>query len=177
MLEGKAVALIRGMRGSHRENRLPEVCRQPGPFGRHLFRWAQPVARACQSRIFNTVLERMDFASLARHQPFPGTAQSELNPERCCEKDVNFSGLNFLEVASGNLRPLGQFFLRQTFPYTFAAHVRTENLYSRPLFSAQRHDILHRFQGGDLNDTYIVKILLHFLEAGVKRTKRLRTMS
>jgi hypothetical protein len=95
--------------------------------------------------------------SLGWHQPLVRTAQRQLNPEGGGEQEVDFSGLNFLQVARGNLGALGQFILRQTLANPLAAHVCAEHLDSLPFFSGNRHDTLHRFSAIEMNDTYIVK--------------------
>jgi len=95
--------------------------------------------------------------SLGWHHPLVRTAQRELNPEGGGEQDVDFSGLDFLQVARGNFGALGQFILRHALANPLAAHVCAEYLDSLPFFSGNRHDILHRFSAIEMNDTYIVK--------------------
>ena len=102
--------------------------------------------------------------SVHRHQSSPGTAKGQLNPESRCQKQVDFPGLNLLEVACSDLRPFGQFFLRQPLANALTPHICAEDFNSLPLFSGNRHDILHRFPSQKVNDTYIVKMVLLFLK-------------
>ena len=94
---------------------------------------------------------------LKRHEPFPRATESQLDSERGCDEDVNFSAFNFLQVARRNFRPFRQFILCQFFPHPLAAHIGTEDLDSLPFFLGYGHDILHRFLMPKMNDTYIVK--------------------
>jgi hypothetical protein len=100
---------------------------------------------------------------LNRHQPLPGTAQCQLNPKRRRQKEIDFPGLDFLQVARGNFRSFGQLILGQTLTHSFAADVRAENFDSLPFFSGNSHDILHRGSAKNMNDTYIVKSLRFLL--------------
>jgi hypothetical protein len=95
-----------------------------------------------------------------RHQAFPGTAQTKLNSKRGREEQIDLTGFDLLEVPSSNFGALGQFFLCQPFEQALAANVRAECPDSLPLFSAQRHGLLHRALPGTLNDVYIVKYFL-----------------
>ena len=112
-----------------------------------------------------------------RSQPFPGTTESQLNPKRCGDENVDFPGLNFLKISRGNFSALGQFILRQTLAHPLPAHVGTEDLDSLPFFLGNCHGILHRFLMVEMNDTYIVKrfrILLAMFDARLRiltRTK------
>ena len=94
-----------------------------------------------------------------RSQPFPGTTESQLNPKRCGDENVNFPGLNLLKISGGNFSAFGQFILRQTLAHPLPAHVGTKDLDSLPFFLGNGHDILHRFLMVEMNDTYIVKRL------------------
>jgi hypothetical protein len=80
-----------------------------------------------------------------------------LNPKRRGDQNVNFSRLNFLEIARGDFGAFRQFILRQFFTHPLPAHVRAEDFDSLPLFLGNGHDILHRFLMLKMNDTYIVK--------------------
>lgn len=73
-------------------------------------------------------------------------------PKSCGQKNVNFAGLNFLEISSGNFSPFGQLLLRNAFAHPLPADVRAKNLDSRPIFFAERHDILHREKRKIMND-------------------------
>ena len=95
-----------------------------------------------------------------RSQPLPRTAQRQLNPKRGGEQDVDFPGLDFLEVARGNLGALRKLVLRQAAAHPLAAHARAEGLNPLPFFLGNCHDILHRFSTLEMNDTYIVKNLI-----------------
>jgi hypothetical protein len=80
-----------------------------------------------------------------------------LNPKRRRDQNVNFPRFNFLQIARGNFGAFGQFILRQFLAHPLAAHIRTKDLDSLPLFLGNGHDILHRFLMLKMNDTYIVK--------------------
>jgi len=95
--------------------------------------------------------------SFSGSQPLPRTAEGELNPKRGGEQDVDFPGLDFLQVARGDFGAFGQFILRQFLAHPFPAHAGTEGLNPLPLFLGNCHDILHRFLMVKMNDTYIVK--------------------
>jgi len=110
----------------------------------------------CESCLKKTSSNRGGL-SLGWHQPLAWTPQCQLNPKRGGEQDVDFSGLDFLQVARGNFGALGQFILRHALANPLAAHVCAEYLDSLPFFSGNRHDILHRFSAIEMNDTYIVK--------------------
>jgi hypothetical protein len=78
-----------------------------------------------------------------------------------------------LQIARGNFGAFGQFILRQSLAHALAAHVCAELLDSLPFFLGNCHDILHRFQAMNMNDTYIVKkrrVLL--ASTGQKRCNR-----
>jgi hypothetical protein len=92
-----------------------------------------------------------------RHQAFPGATQCQLDSKGGGQKEIDFSGFDFLKVTRGNLGFFGECILRQTLADPFTADVCTENLDSLPFFSGNSHDILHRFGGEKVNDTYIVK--------------------
>ena len=83
--------------------------------------------------------------------------EGQLNPKRRCEQNVDFPGLNLLQVARGNFGAFGQRVLRQFPTHPLPAHVRAEDLDSLPFFLGNCHDILHRFLMRKMNDTYIVK--------------------
>jgi hypothetical protein len=100
---------------------------------------------------------RTNFPLSNRHQTFPGTTQCQLNSESGRQKQIDFSGLDFLQIARGNLCFFGQFVLSQEFADPLATHVCAKNLNSFPLSFRNRHDILHRFPPKNVNDTYIVK--------------------
>ena len=100
---------------------------------------------------------RREIALIRRHQPFPRTTESQLNSKGGGEEDVDFPGLDFLQIARGNFSTFCQFVLRQFFAHAFPAHVRAEDLDSLPFFFGNGHDILHRFYAMNMNDTYIVK--------------------
>ena len=93
----------------------------------------------------------------SRCQPLPRTAECQLNPKRRGDENVDFTGLNFLEIARGDFRAFRQFILRQPLAHPLPAHIGAENLYSLPFFLGNCHDILHRFLMIKMNDTYIVK--------------------
>jgi hypothetical protein len=112
-----------------------------------------------------------------RSQPFPRTTESQLNPKRCGDENVDFPGLNFLKISRGNFSALGQFILRQPLAYPLPAHVGTKDLDSLPFFLGNGHDILHRFLMVEMNDTYIVKrfwILLAMFDARLRISIRTR---
>ena len=92
-----------------------------------------------------------------RCQPFPRTAESQLNPKRCGEENVDLSGLNLLKISRGDFSAFRQRILRQTLAHPLPAHVGTEDLDSLPFFLGNGHVILHRFLMVEMNDTYIVK--------------------
>jgi hypothetical protein len=95
--------------------------------------------------------------SLDWHQPLAWTPQRKLNPKCGGEQDVDFASLDFLQVARGDFGTLGQFILRHALANPLPAHVCAKDLDSLPFFPGNRHDILHRFQRPEMNDTYIVK--------------------
>jgi hypothetical protein len=68
-----------------------------------------------------------------------------LNPKRRGNKNVNFTRLNFLEIARSNVGSFGQRILRESLTHPLTAHVCAENLDSLPFFLGNGHDILHRF--------------------------------
>ena len=110
-------------------------------------------------------------------QPFPRATECQLNPKCRGDENVDFSGLNFLEISRGNFSTLGQLILRQPLAHTFPAHIGTEDLDSLPFFFGNSHDILHRFLMVEMNDTYIVKsfrILLAMFEAHLQISTRTR---
>jgi hypothetical protein len=82
-----------------------------------------------------------------------------LNPKHRGGQNVNFPRFNFLQIARGDVGSFRQFFLRQTLVHPFPAHTRAKVLESLPLFSGNSHAILHRYNGRNMNDTYIVKKL------------------
>lgn len=94
---------------------------------------------------------------LNRHQPLPRAAQCQLNPKCRRQKEIDFPGLDFLQVARGNFGFFGQLILSQTLTHPFAADIRAKRFDSLPFFSGNSHDILHRGYGRNMNDTYIVK--------------------
>lgn len=100
--------------------------------------------------------------SINWHQPFPRAAERQLNSEGCREQNVDFSGLNFLQVARGDFSALGKFFLSHTFTHPLPAHICAEDRDSLPFFFGNGHDILHRGCARNMNDTYIVKHLSDF---------------
>lgn len=118
------------------------------------FRISRP---KCHPKIFLRNGKRLDAALFSRHQPFAGTAKPQLNSKGGGQEDVDFPRFNFLQIARGNFGAFGQFILRQLLAHTLAAHVRTEDLDSLPLFLRNGHDILHRFYAMNMNDTYIAK--------------------
>jgi hypothetical protein len=85
------------------------------------------------------------------HQTLPRTTEGQLDSERCCQKQINL-GL------------FGQFLLRQTFANPFTPHIRAKCLDSFPFSFGNCHDILHRFEAINVNDTYIVKNVLLLLK-------------
>jgi hypothetical protein len=93
-----------------------------------------------------------------RHQPLPRTAQCQLNPKRRRQKEIDFPGLDFLQIARGDVSFFGQLILSQTLTHPFAADIRAENFDSLPFSFGNSHDILHRGSAKNMNDTYIVKI-------------------
>lgn len=116
-------------------------------------------------------------ALFRRSQPFPGTTKCQLNPKRCGDENVDFSGLNFLKISRGNFSALGQFILRQPLAYPLPAHIGAKDLDSLPFFLGNGHDILHRFLMVKMNDTYIVKrfrILLAMFDARLRILIRTR---
>lgn len=72
--------------------------------------------------------------SFRRHQKFIRTTQSQLNPEDGGDQQVDFPGLNFLQVARGNFGAFGQFILGQFLAHALPADVCAEDLYSLPFF-------------------------------------------
>ena len=80
-----------------------------------------------------------------RCQTLPRAAQRQLNPKRGGDENVDFSGLDFLQVARGDFGTLRQFVLRQTTAHPLAPHAGTEGLNPLPFFLGNCHDILHRF--------------------------------
>jgi len=112
-----------------------------------------------------------------RSQPFPWTTKCQFNPKRCGDENVDFSGLNFLEISRGNFSAFGQFILRQPLAHSLPAHIRTKDLDSLPFFLGNCHGILHRFLMMEMNDTYIVKrfrILLAMFDARLRISIRTR---
>jgi hypothetical protein len=83
-------------------------------------------------------------ASRGRHQPLPRTAQPQLKSERGRKQNINFTGLNFLKIASGYFGSFGKNLLGHAFAHSLPAHACAEDPDSDPLFFAERHDILHR---------------------------------
>ena len=142
MLEGETGLLIRRIR---KRQHVPQSARLCG------------VARLRFLRVQSQAV-----GLLPRHEPVPGTAQRQLNPQGGGEQNVNLAPFDFLEVPGGQTGLFRQLLLSQTLAHPFTAHVGAEDLDPRPFFSAQRHDILHRFAGWKLNDTYIVKIVVEF---------------
>ena len=94
---------------------------------------------------------------LAGSKTLPRTPQRQLNPKCGGEQDIDFSGLDFLQIARGNFSALRQLILRHFFTHPLPAHAGTEDLNPLPLFFGNWHDILHRFLVVEMNDTYIVK--------------------
>ena len=134
----------------------PGFCSRIGEVGCRLtsFRISRP---KCHPKIFLRNGKRRDAALFSRHQPFVGTAKPQLNSKGGGQEDVDFPGLDFLQIARGNFSAFGQFVLRQFFANALPAHIRAEDFDSLPLFLGNGHDILHRFYAGNMNDTYIVK--------------------
>ena len=87
-------------------------------------------------------------------------------------KNVDLPGLDFLKVARGNFRALGQCILGQTLTNPLPAHIRAKDLDPLPFFPGNRHDILHRFSLSEMNDTYIVKQFLIILDGTNVRVKK-----
>ena len=127
----------------------------------------------CHPQILLRNGKRRDTALFIRHQPFVGTAKPQLNSKSGGEEDVDFTGLNFLQIARGNFSAFGQFVLRKFLADALPAHIRAEDLDSLPFFLGNGHDILHRFYAGNMNDTYIVKRFRILLaNTGVERCNR-----
>jgi hypothetical protein len=84
--------------------------------------------------------------------------EGQLNPKRRCEQNVDFPGLNLLQVARCDFGAFRQLVLRQFPADPLPAHIRAEDLDPLPFFFGNCHDILHRFLMPQMNDTYIVKI-------------------
>jgi len=97
--------------------------------------------------------------SLDWHQPLARTSQCQLNSKRRGEQDVDFAGLNFLQIARGDFGAFGKFVLCHALANPLPAHICTEDIDSLPFFTGNRHDILHRFSSVKMNDTYIVKTI------------------
>ena len=93
-------------------------------------------------------------------QLVPGALQGELDAAGGGEEDVDFAGLDFLEVAGGELGSFSQPFLGPALPQTLAADVCAEKLQSGPLFSAQWHDIIRRSGAEIWNDTSYREVFL-----------------
>jgi hypothetical protein len=110
---------------------------------------------------------RRGILSLGWHQPLVRTSQCQLNPESSGEQDVDFSGLDFLQVARGDLGALRQRILRHALANPLPTHACAEKLDSLPFFTGNRHDILHRFSPVEMNDTYIVKRISLAPEHGI----------
>jgi hypothetical protein len=117
----------------------------------------------CHPKFFLRNSKWRDATLFSRHQPFVGTPKAQLDSKGGRDQNVDFSGLDFLQIAGGNFSTFGQFVLRQFFAHTFPAHVRAQDLDSLPFFLGNGHDILHRFCSGKMNDTYIVKRFRIFL--------------
>ncbi len=100
--------------------------------------------------------------SFSGSQPLPRTPERQLNPKGRGEQDVDFAGLDFLQVARGYFGTLRKLILGQAAAHPFPAHVRAEGLNPLPFFLGNCHDILHRFLMVKMNDTYIVKRLSGF---------------
>lgn len=115
----------------------------------------------CHPPIFGDCKNR-SAALFGRHQPLPRATKRQLDSKSCGQKEVDFSGFKFLQVARGNLGSFGQFFLCQPFANPLAADIRSENFDSLPFFFGNSHDILHRGSTKNVNDTYIVKTLSDF---------------
>ena len=105
-------------------------------------------------------------------QPLPRTAERQLNPKRGGEQDVDFPGLDFLQVARGDFRTLRQLVLGQAAAHPLPAHAGPEGLNPLPLFLGNCHDILHRFLLVQMNDTYIVKWFSFALDAGRRLVRK-----
>jgi hypothetical protein len=82
--------------------------------------------------------------------------QGQLNAKGRGGQNVDFPRLNFLQVPGGNFSAFGQGILSKVFANPFPAHIGPENLDPLPFFFGNRHDMLHRFHGLKMNDTYIV---------------------
>jgi hypothetical protein len=91
------------------------------------------------------------------HQSLPRATESQLNSEGGGDQNVNFPGLNFLQIARCNFGSFRQFILRQFFANALTTDVCAKGLDSLPFFFGNGHDILHRFLRQNMNDTYIVK--------------------
>jgi hypothetical protein len=124
------------------------------------------------SKIFLRNGKRRNVASFGRHQPFPRATESQLDSKSGRDQNVDFPGLDFLQITRGNLRSFGQFVLRQFLADALPAHVRAEDLDSLPFFLGNGHDILRRFLTGKMNDTYIVKRLSILLDARLDSIKK-----
>lgn len=91
------------------------------------------------------------------HQAFPRTPERQLYSERRRQKQVDFSRLDFLEVARRDLGFFSKFILSPSSADPLPAHVCAKYADSPPLFFGNCHDILHRLIGPNVNDVYIVK--------------------
>jgi len=107
-------------------------------------------------------VHRLRHALFFRGQFAPRTSQSHLYSERCGEKQVDLACFYFLEVSRRNFSFFGKFILRQISADTFAPDICAERFNSRPFFSGQSHDILHRVLKTIMNDIYIVKNIPKF---------------
>jgi hypothetical protein len=68
------------------------------------------------------------------HQTLPRTLQCQLDSEGRGDENIDFSRLDFLKVARGDLRLFSQFILGQALPNPFAAHVGAKDLNPFPFF-------------------------------------------
>lgn len=94
------------------------------------------VSRILSNECFSTLLRR--------HQPFIGTTERQLNPERRGKQNIDFPRFNFLQIARGDFSAFGELLLRPALTYPFPTHVGAENLDALPFFFGDGHDILHR---------------------------------
>jgi len=90
-------------------------------------------------------------------QLVPRTPKGKLYSKCGCEKQVDLACFHFLKIPGRDFGFFGKFILGEIPADTFTSHIRAERFNSRPLFSGQSHDILHRLIGTAVNDTYIVK--------------------
>jgi hypothetical protein len=97
---------------------------------------------------------------LAGSKTLPRTTERQLKAKGRGEQNVDFPGLDFLQVARGYFGVFSQFILGHFFAHPLPAHAGTKGLNPLPFFLGNWHDILHRFLMVEMNDTYIVKMFL-----------------